>query len=120
MIEIYDYNLDIRVILKGKIKEIPKKLGYTDIVSIHGKRFSETVRAVIDLNIVIDYLDENNYIVLKDIFMYSHSALEITDTIRGVSYRGYSMAGDTFSLEDYEDFEKKQLYYKGTINLIRV
>ena len=120
MIEVYDYNLDMRVQLKGKIKEVPKKLGYTDIVSIHGKRFSESVRVVIDLNIVIDYLDEDNYTALKDIFMYSHGTLEINDIVRGITYRGYSMTGDTFSLEDYEDFDKKKLYYKGTISLIRV
>lgn len=119
MIQIYDSSLGISITFLGKIKEISRKMNYNEVISIYGRRFSESVRNVTDLEIAIDFVSEGGYKKLQDIFMLSTGELEIQNIDSGKTYRGYIIGGDTFSLDEFENFEDKSLYYKGGLNLLR-
>lgn len=117
MIQIYDSTLGITLTFQGKIKEIAKKMNYNEVTSIYGRRFSESVRKVIDLETTIEFLDELSYKKLQDIFMFSNGELEIHNIDTGKMYRGYIIGGDSLSLDEFEDFDNKILYYKGGLLL---
>lgn len=119
MIEIYDESLGLSVVFQGKIKEIPKKRGYTEIESIRGQKFSEHLRGVINLSIEIIHMSLEDYEKLKQIFLSSNKTLTLDNLSKGNSYYGYYIIGDTLTLDEYEDFDNKTFYYKGELSLER-
>lgn len=120
MISIYDNTLGISVILNGKLKEIPKKRGYNEIETIRGNKIKEYIKSVINLNLTIDYIDEENYEKLKQLFLFSTTNIKIVNDKNNKIYNNYMIIGDTLSLEEYENFIDSTLYYKGEIILERI
>lgn len=119
MIRISDNNIGVSVVFEGDIKEISRKINYNEIISIRGKRYTESSRGVTDLESTIDFLSESDYKKLQDIFLLSNISLEIEDLDTGKIYMGYYITGDTLSLDRYEDFMEKIYYYKGGLSLYK-
>lgn len=117
MIIIYDNFLGINIKLEGSIQEIPKKMNYSEIITIRGSILSESSRSVINLNLTINFLNETGYKKLQDIFLYGNKKLLIEDLSTGKTYNNYFIQGDTLNLESLEDVDMKKFYYKGGINL---
>lgn len=120
MINIFDDTLGLSVTLEGKIKEIPKKINHNEIISIQGFRFTEMSRGVIDISLDIIYINETNYRTLQDLFLYSKGTLIIENLDRGQVYKNYYIQGDTINLDEYENLEEQEYYYKGNILLNKV
>lgn len=119
MIRITDNRIGVQILFEGKIKEVSKKINFNELTSIRGGRFTESVRGVKDLEVTINYIAENDYNRLQDIFLLSNNSLEVENIDTGKIYVGYFIAGDTISLDEYEDYENKNYYYKGGLNLYK-
>ncbi len=119
MIRVTDKNIGVSVNFEGSIKEIARKINHNEIISIRGRRFSESSRGVTDLETRIEFLSEDDYGRLQDIFLLSNEKLEIEDLDTGKIYIDYYISGDSLSLDRQEDFMEKIYYYKGGITLFK-
>lgn len=119
MIRISDSNIGVAITFEGNIKEIARKINYNEIVSIRGRRFSESSRGVTDLDAKIEFLSEDDYGKLQDIFLLSNKKLEIEDLDTGKIYMDYYISSNSLSLDRYEDFIEKIYYYKGGLTLFK-
>lgn len=117
MIRITDKNIGITISFEGELREKATRINHNEIISIRGRRFSESARSVIDLEAKIEFLSDDDYNKLQDIFLLSNKALEVEDLDTGKIYVNYYIIGDSLSLDRYEDFIEKIYYYKGGITL---
>lgn len=120
MIKITEEKLGLNIVLDGDIKEIPTKINHNEIISIYGFRFTESARSVIDIQVNISYLDEQGYKDLQDIFLYSRGNIIVENLDKGRIYKNYYINGNTMSLDEYEDMELRNYYYKGTLLLNKI
>lgn len=119
MIRILCEDIGTQVLCKGKIKGVLRKLHFNEIVSIKGGRFTESVRGVKDLEVTVDYMSEEDYEKLQDVFLFSNTKLEIEDIDTGKIYVSYYIGGDTLTLEQHEDYINRNYYYKGGFSLLK-
>ena len=119
MIIVYDSMLGIEVELEGSVKETPKKINYSEITTIRGSVFSESSRGVINLSLTIDYITEEDYYRLTDIFLYGNNSLLIEDLDTGRTYKNYFIQGESLSLDRMVDYDSKTYYYKGGLNIFK-
>lgn len=113
MIIISDKLTGLSCQLEGKFKRTPTKRGYSEKMSNEGEMLGESIRAVIDLSLTIEKISQTDYDNLEKIFLTGNSRLDITDDSRAVEYNNYYIQGESFSLEEKEDYDTKTYYYTG-------
>lgn len=112
-----DLKTGISIYFEGKISRKPTKLGVVETETNLGARKSEHTRAVIDLEIRVDYMSEENYDNLEKLFMVSNNKINLEDIDRGKYYSGYFIYGDSLEFSEQEDIENNAYYYTGGLQL---
>lgn len=105
--------------LKGQIKTTATKRGYNSVQTIYGQEKQEYTRGVINISLTVDYISDDNYEKLLDIFL-SGNETSISDVVQGGEYVDYIISGETLNLVKNVDFEKRKYYYSGTIELHKI
>lgn len=116
MIILTNNKFNYSVEFKGSIKPIPTRLGMNKVETIYNERVTETSRFVFDLQITMDYMDNDMFDNLSIMFGKAH-VITIEDSDTGDYYTGYEISGDTLDLEKKEDYKTKKFYYKGSLKL---
>lgn len=105
--------------LKGVITTTVTKRGYNSVETIYGQEKQEYTRGVINITLTVNYMSDDNYEKLFDIFL-SGNEISISDVTQGGEYIDYIISGETLNLVKNVDFEKRQYYYSGSIELHKI
>lgn len=119
MITLYNRDKGIYCSFEGFLQRIPTKIGNATYETALGRRKSEHIRNVIDINATIEYMSVSEYHKLEIMFLTANNSLEIEDLDNGILLTDYFITGDTLALTEKDDIEEHEKYYLGGLALGR-